>query len=77
MNYCQPNQPITDVWIGGAFNQCFIDTFASIFIALLMGGCAIAECVIYRRHGTRLDRNLLGVLYFKSTHKWDDYLFEL
>lgn len=60
MNYCAQGQPFGEIWLRGALNPCFIDTLTAVVVALLMGICATIELRVYVRHGTALDKELLG-----------------
>jgi hypothetical protein len=61
MDYCHADQPFGSVWLKGAFNPCFMDTFAAVLVALLMGVCATFELRMYVRHGTKLHNDMLGI----------------
>lgn len=56
---CPPNITLHDIWINHGVSQCFLDTVSSSIMAGFIFIVGTIQLIIYRRHGTIIDRSRL------------------
>lgn len=56
---CPPNITLHDIWINHGVSQCFLDTVSSSILAGFILLFGTLQLIIYRRHGTAIERSRL------------------